>query len=79
MSRHWQANRQRQRANAAVKGSPLGFPAASAAAQTVLNRLSPCGLALLHLHAALGYDWGVQVDPSTPVPQAETPSLCSRC
>ena len=54
-----QANRKLQQAEAS-RALPA-FNAVASAAQQALNRLSPCGLALLHLYAALGYEWGVQV------------------
>ena len=54
-----QANRKLQQQ---TDGRALpAFNAVASAAQQALNRLSPCGLALLHLYAALGYEWGVQV------------------
>lgn len=54
-----QASRHVQQADGS-RASPA-FGAAASAAQQALTRLSPCGLALLHLYAALGYEWGVQV------------------
>ena len=54
-----QANRKPQQSDGG-RASPASG-AVALAAQQALNRLSPCGLALLHLYAALGYEWGVQV------------------
>ena len=65
ISCHRQANQERQRATT-VQGSPFGSRSAAAAMQAALNQLSLCGLALLHLNAALGYEWGVQVSHRTP-------------
>ncbi len=54
-----QANRKLQQTEAS-RAMPA-FNSVASAAEQALNRLSPCGLALLHLFAALGYEWGVQV------------------